>query len=82
MPLPSHIIVTFSTNLKFEKLLFLFSCPTSLEAGMGIGGSGLGNKRHNNGGSLVQKRPIDLASPMRIGTVALHNVTVKRKINA
>jgi hypothetical protein len=42
---------------------------------MGIGGSGLGNMRHNRGGSLVQKRPIDLARPMRIGTVDLHNVT-------
>jgi hypothetical protein len=53
----------------------LFNWPTSLHVATGIGGSGLGNMRHNNGGSLVQKRPIDLARPMRIGTVDLHNVT-------
>jgi hypothetical protein len=53
----------------------LFNWPNSLHVAIGIGGSGLGNMRHNNGGSLVQKRPIDLARPIRIGTVDLHNVT-------
>jgi len=53
----------------------LFSWLTSAQAAVGIGGSGLGNRRHNRGGSLVQKRPIDLTRPMKIGTVDLHNVT-------
>jgi len=53
----------------------LSNWPNSLHAATGIGGSGLGKRRHSSGGSLVQKRPIDLARPMRIGTVDLHNVT-------
>jgi len=53
----------------------LFNWLTSPQAAVGIGGSGFGNRRHNREGSLVQKRPIDLIRPMRIGTVDLHNVT-------
>jgi len=52
----------------------LFNWPTSPQAAVGIGGSGLGNRRHNRGGSLLQKRPTDLTRPMRIGTVDLDNV--------
>lgn len=65
--------------LKVEKLFFLYKGggKTSLE---GLGGSGRGNKRQRSGGSEVQNLPSDLAKPINMGTVFLHNVTVRKMI--
>lgn len=57
--------------LKFEKLLFLSVLLLSelKVLLMVVGGEGRGKRRHNRGGSLVQKRPMHLAKPIKAGTV-------------
>lgn len=66
--------------LKVVKLFFFIKGGGTISHA-GFGGSGLGNKRHKRGGSEVQNLPSDLAKPMSVGTVLLHNVTEILKKN-
>lgn len=59
------------------KLFFLFK-GGGLSSLAAFGGSGLGNNLHRSIGSEVQNLPSDLAKPMIVGTVLLHNVNAVR----